>query len=337
MQQRIQFARASDGVVIAYRASGQGPPIVVTPPWVSHLDLDLQLLDLLPSFYDQLGTHRTVIRYDERGTGLSDRDVPDVAAAARARDIEAVVDHLRLESVTLLIWFLNSPAGIIYAATHPERVSRLVCYAAFARYIMAPGRDALRRPFLDAPAGAVEAPAPRRPAAPEAASGLQIILFTDMSGSTALTHQLGDARAQELLRVHDAIIRDALRQHGGTKIKHTGDGVMASFGSASGAIECAIAVQKAIAAHNADEPDGAIRVRIGLNAGEPVAEGQDLFGSAVQAAARITAYARPGQILVADVVRQLAAGKGFAFSNRGRVALKGFPHRFRLHEVRWAE
>ena len=96
-------------------------------------------------------------------------------------------------------------------------------------------------------------------------------------------------------------------------------------------------MQKAIAAHNADEPDGAIRVRIGLNAGEPVAEGQDLFGSAVQAAARITAYARPGQILVADVVRQLAAGKGFAFSNRGRVALKGFPHRFRLHEVRWAE
>src|SRR5439155_716189 len=78
-----------------------------------------------------------------------DRDVPDVAAAARARDIEAVVDHLRLESVTLLIWSLNSPAGIIYAATHPERVSRLVCYAAFARYIMAPGRDALGRAFVD--------------------------------------------------------------------------------------------------------------------------------------------------------------------------------------------
>ena len=84
-------------------------------------------------------------------------------------------------------------------------------------------------------------------------------------------------------------------------------------------------------------PDATIRVRIGLNAGEPVAEGQDLFGSAVQAAARITAHARSGQILVADVVRQLAAGKGFAFVNRGRATLKGFPHRFRLHEVRWAE
>jgi len=457
MQQRIQFARASDGVRIAYRVTGEGPPIVVTPPWVSHLDLDLQLVNLLPSFYDQLSTHRTVIQFDGRGTGLSDRDVPDVSAAARARDIEAVVDHLRLESVSLLIWSLNSPAGIIYAATHPERVSRLVCYAAFARYV-APGREALGRAFVDliraewglgsraivdfiAPgadkattdaisayqkeaaspetaaaimeeslfridvreslprltmpavvahrrddpavpfecgrelaallpnaqlvplpgdqhlpwrgdtkalvaalraflgedAGQVDATVPPHPAAPEAASGLQIILFTDMSGSTALTHRLGDARAQELLRSHDAIIRDALRQHGGTEIKHTGDGIMASFGSASGAIECAIAVQKAIAARNADKSDAPIQVRIGLNAGEPVAEGQDLFGSAVQAASRITGHARPGQILVADVVRQLAAGKGFSFSNRGRVALKGFPHRFRLHEVRWAE
>ncbi|TMA35158.1 MAG: adenylate/guanylate cyclase domain-containing protein [Deltaproteobacteria bacterium] len=427
MQQRIQFARASDGVLIAYRITGQGPPMVVTPPWVSHLDLDLQLMNHFPSFYDKLGSHRTVIQFDGRGTGLSDRDVPDVSAAARARDIEAVVDHLGLESVTLLIWSLNSPAGIIYAATHPERVSRLVCYAAFARFI-APGADkettdaistyqkqaaspetaaaimeeslfridvreylprltmpavvahrredpavpfecgrelaallpnaqlvplpgdqhlpwqgdtkallAALRAFLGDPPREAEATAQPRPAAPETASGLQIIFFSDMSGSTALTHQLGDARAQELLRVHDTIIRDALRHHGGTEIKHTGDGIMAAFGSASGAIECAIAVQKAIAAHNADKPDAPIRVRIGLNAGEPVAEGQDLFGSAVQAAARITAHARPAQILVADVVRQLAAGKGFAFANRGRVALKGFPHRFRLHEVRWGE
>ena len=81
-------------------------------------------MNLFPSFYDKLSTHRTVIQFDGRGTGLSDRDVPDVSAAARARDIEAVVDHLGLESVTLLIWSLNSPAGIIYAATHPERVSR---------------------------------------------------------------------------------------------------------------------------------------------------------------------------------------------------------------------
>jgi class 3 adenylate cyclase len=182
----------------------------------------------------------------------------------------------------------------------------------------------------------VAASAPPRPPA-EAAPGLQIILFTDMSGSTALTSRLGDAAAQEVLRTHDAIVRDALRRHGGTEIKHTGDGIMAAFPSASGAIECAIAVQQALAAHNERHRDAAIRVRIGLNAGEPVAEGQDLFGSAVQAAARITAHARPGQILVADVVRQLAAGKGFNFSNRGRATLKGFPHRFRLHEVRWAE
>ena len=190
--------------------------------------------------------------------------------------------------------------------------------------------------FLGEEAGKSQATAAPRATA-EPAAALQIIFFSDMSGSTALTSRLGDAAAQEVLRVHDAIVRDALRHHGGAEIKHTGDGIMAAFPSASGAMECAIAVQRAFAAHNERHRDEAIRVRIGLNAGEPLAEGEDLFGSAVQAAARITERARPGQILVADVVRQLAAGKGFAFSNRGRVALKGFPHRFRLHEVRWTE
>ena len=161
------------------------------------------------------------------------------------------------------------------------------------------------------------------------------ILITDMESSTALTQRLGDAKAQELLRTHNAIIRDCLRAHVGSEIKHTGDGIMASFASASGAIGCAIAVQRGFAEHNRKRPPIPITVRIGLNAGEPVVEEEDLFGTVVQAAARIAARARPGRILVSDVIRQLAAGKGFAFVDRGRVSLKGFPERFRLHEVQW--
>ena len=79
----------------------------------------------------------------------------------------------------------------------------------------------------------------------------------------------------------------------------------------------------------------AIRVRIGLNAGEPIAEEGDLFGTAVIAAARIAGHAAGGEILASDVVRQLVAGKGFLFADRGDVALRGFEDPVRLYEVRW--
>ena len=89
-------------------------------------------------------------------------------------------------------------------------------------------------------------------------------------------------------------------------------------------------------------PDGEprpepIRVRIGLNAGEPIAEDDDLFGTAVIVAARIAAQAHGGEILVSDVVRQLVAGKGFLFNDRGEHALKGFEDPVRVFEVRWRE
>ncbi|MGB6836214.1 MAG: adenylate/guanylate cyclase domain-containing protein [Dehalococcoidia bacterium] len=115
-----------------------------------------------------------------------------------------------------------------------------------------------------------------------------------------------------------------------------GDGFMASFSSATRALECAIAMQRAFAQHNesAEEP---IRVRVGLNAGEPIAEEEDLFGTAVIVAARIAAKAEGGEVLASDVVRQLVAGKGFLFSDRGDVALRGFEDPVRLFEVSWRE
>jgi len=115
-----------------------------------------------------------------------------------------------------------------------------------------------------------------------------------------------------------------------------GDGFMASFTSATKALECAIAMQRAFAEHNESAAER-IKVRVGLNAGEPIAEDDDLFGTAVNEAARITATAKGGEILVSNVVRELAKGKDFLFADRGETSLKGFDEPVRLYEVRWRE
>jgi len=160
------------------------------------------------------------------------------------------------------------------------------------------------------------------------------ILFTDVEGSTALTQRLGDSKARDLLREHERMVREALKAHGGSEVKTMGDGFMASFSSATKALECAIAMQRAFAEHNegAEEP---IKVRIGLNAGEPIAEDDDLFGTAVNLAARICGHAEAGQILAPIVVRELAAGKQFMFADLGETELRGFEDPVRLYELRW--
>lgn len=165
--------------------------------------------------------------------------------------------------------------------------------------------------------------------------GFRTIMFTDMEGSTALTQRLGDEDAQSRVRLHNQIVRDSLDEYGGTQIKHTGDGIMASFPTASGAVDCAVAIQRAIAEHNEAHPGEQVLVRIGINAGEPVAEGDDLFGTAVQLASRVCATAEPSEILTTDVVRQLVAGKGFLFADRGTANLRGFEDPVRTYEVRW--
>jgi len=173
-------------------------------------------------------------------------------------------------------------------------------------------------------------------AEPPAAGTVHTILFTDVEGSTALTQRLGDAKAREVLRVHERIVGAALRAHGGSDVKTLGDGFMVSFPSVTRALEGAIAMQRAFAEYN-DSPEEPFRVRIGLNAGEPIREEQDLFGTVVIMAARIAAKAAGGEILTSDVVRQLVAGKGFLFADRGDVALRGFDEAVRLYEVRWQE
>ncbi len=113
------------------------------------------------------------------------------------------------------------------------------------------------------------------------------VLFTDIVGSTALTQGRGDEGAQAIVRVHNQVVRDALRQHNGIEVKHTGDGIMARFATTSNAVEGALAMQRALQAHNMSNTDIPVNVRVGINAGEPIQEEEDLFGTTVQLAARI--------------------------------------------------
>jgi class 3 adenylate cyclase/pimeloyl-ACP methyl ester carboxylesterase len=446
MEPQVRFCTSADGTRIAYAAMGEGPPLVLVPGWPANLGLEWKHADVR-AFYEGLSRHTTVIEFDQRGVGGSQREVGDVSLERRIDDLVALVDHLRLERFDLFGAHDGAWAAVAFAAQHPERVLRLVLWGpcvrgedaagpgptralvelirerwslarraladiAFprgpielqrwwsnvlrqsaapevvARYLesslrvdVEPLLSRVRAPTLvlhrtgdrSVPIDLVRAAAALMPDArfvalegdighpmlgdvsyietvirfldegrgqPSAAqappaAGLVTILFTDIEGSTTLTQHLGDAKAQDLLRSHNTIVREALKAHGGSEIKHTGDGIMASFVSVSGALGCAIAIQRAVAARAEEHPDIPLRVRIGLNAGEPVAEDEDLFGTAVQLAARVCAQAQPGEILIPEGVRHLVAGKGFLFSDRGDVVLRGFEDPVRLYEVRW--
>jgi class 3 adenylate cyclase len=454
MEPRIQYAQTSDGVSIAFWTLGEGTPLVQMPNFpFSHIQLEWQDLHRR-GWYQRLAEKRKLVRYDGRGTGLSERSAADFSLDAQVLDLEAVVQRLALERFALLGPYNGGPAAIAYAARRPEKVSHLILWCAWARAsdwsrspqlralrglldkdwdtytetyahigaAWSPGeephrwaaflRESITQEAMQELAGAIrgfdvtddlaqvksptlvlhrrqyplldvdvarrlasripdarlallesatEAPWKGDPwlgdmeavlaaideflgegqevaaaAEPSAAGAFRTILFTDVEGSTALTERLGDAKAREVLRWHERIVREALKAHGGAEVKAMGDGFMASFSSATRALECAIAIQRAFAGHNeaADEPT---RVRIGLNAGEPIAEQEDLFGTAVNMAARIAAEAEGGEILASDVVRQLVAGKGFLFADRGDVALRGFEEAVRLYEVRWGK
>jgi adenylate cyclase len=168
------------------------------------------------------------------------------------------------------------------------------------------------------------------------ASAFRTVVFTDIVGHTEMMQRLGDARGREVLREHERITRETLRAHGGVEVKTDGDSFMASFGSVTQAMDCAIALQRAFAAHSASMPEP-LHVRVGLNAGEPIEEDGDLFGSTVILASRIAAKAGAGEILIPEPLRHLLSGKSYVYADRGETMLKGFEDAVRLYEVRWRE
>jgi class 3 adenylate cyclase len=182
--------------------------------------------------------------------------------------------------------------------------------------------------------GRVSDPGPTGPdRSPQMDAGHRTIMFTDIVGSTELTGRLGDVASTELVRAHDSLVRRALAQYKGREVKHLGDGIMASFDAASSAIQCADEIQRSFERFNATNSQP-LHIRIGLDAGEPVADSRDLFGSTVQCAARLCGEAATDQILVSNAVQD-ECGRAREFVECGDRHLKGFKDPVRTIEYRW--
>jgi class 3 adenylate cyclase/alpha-beta hydrolase superfamily lysophospholipase len=451
----IRFCTTSDGVRIAYETYGDGYPFVWVQGWISHLELDWFLRG--PEI-EEWAQKMMIVRYDKRNTGLSDRGLDDLSVETRVRDLEAVVDALKLKRFALEGESEGGPIAIAYAAKYPRRVSHLLLYGTYVKggwaagdgsgqairelirtqwglaqsvftEMLLPGASAEQRQLFgklqlggasvddairlleavgsidvrallpkitartlvihgkedraipysqgrelaagirnaslvtlegghDAGAHGTEDALASKQAcldfladvmkssdaqpsisehklsAPSAVPpGVRTILFTDLVGHTEMMRRLGDERGREVLREHERITRDFLKQYGGAEVKTMGDGFMASFSSVTKAMDCAIALQRAFESHEG-EP---LQVRVGLNAGEPIEEDGDLFGSMVIMASRVAAQAGAGEILIPEPLRHLLSGKSYVYADRGEVMLKGFEDAVRLYEVRWRE
>jgi DNA-binding NarL/FixJ family response regulator/class 3 adenylate cyclase len=159
------------------------------------------------------------------------------------------------------------------------------------------------------------------------------ILFTDLVGSSSLYQGRGDEAADDIRREHFAVLRHAVAEHGGREVKSTGDGLMIAFNSAVAAVRCAVDMQRAAAAVAAT---GGPALRVGLDAGEPIADGEDLYGTPVIVASRLCDSAGPGEILASDVVRQIA-GRRVAqlIQPLGALRLRGITERISAAHVLW--
>ena len=256
-----------------------------------------------------------------------------VGALAESHQLDS---EARTRLLTGVLRRLDTPADL--AARFDERLAEYMLEPGYLRLIQA-GRGGIDLQELGDTVRAHAALASilqewNRPAS-EKKAAIMTVMFTDMVGSTDLTQARGDVAAQEIVRRHNAIVRSALARFSGKEIKHTGDGIMASFASAANAVEASVAIQSEVAAHNARQPDLALHLRIGLNAGEPIQEEDDLFGVTVQLAARVCNASGADAILCTTVVKDLASGKGGRFESAGSFMLKGFRDKIPLWTVRW--
>jgi class 3 adenylate cyclase len=152
---------------------------------------------------------------------------------------------------------------------------------------------------------------------------LATVMFTDIVGSTERAAELGDARWRELLAAHQAALRRELERFRGREVKTLGDGLLATFDGPARAIRCGAAI-----AETARSLD--LNIRIGLHCGEVEVMDEDVGGIAVHIAARVGALADPGEVLVTSTVKDLVAGSGIPFVDRGEQELKGIPDEWRL-------
>lgn len=261
--------------------------------------------------------------------GLGDATPEDVADAHR-HDLEVQHEF----GVRFLSYWFSDPQGKAFClAESPDVESLVACHKA-AHGLMPHEVIEVEAPTLAQFMGATATDSDDRvTVAGKPDTGLRAIMFTDIEGSTDISTSHGDTVAVELVRRHDEIVRAALDRFGGREVKHTGDGLFASFASVTSAVQATVAIQRDATQTSTLGPT--LAIKIGLSAGEPVEDSQDLFGAAVNLAARICAHARGGQTLVAGTIKDLAIGKDLSFLGQGAIGLKGFPDPVPIYEVEW--
>jgi class 3 adenylate cyclase len=430
-----RYARSGD-VHIAYQVSGAGPlDLVVVPGAFTNLELAWEIPGYA-HFDSRLAAFSRLIRFDKRGTGLSDRVSGAATLEERMEDVRAVMDAVGSERAAVFGASEGGAMSMLFAATYPERTRALILYGTFARYgnwVRAPDQleaaiaeierswgtgESLRRyaPSLAEDENALRAwgrferasaspsaiialrrmnaeidirhvlPAIRVPTlvlhrsgdlaiSPEAGryiaahipgakyvelpgadhlafvgdsdrivdeveeflTGsrsseaevdrvLATVLFTDIVDSTKRAAALGDRPWRALLDRHDEIVRQQLSRFRGREVKNLGDGFLVTFDGPARAVRCASAIAESV------QPLG-IAVRGGLHTGEIELKRDDIGGIAVHVAARVVAMAEPGETLVSSTVRDLVAGSGLRFDDRGFHALRGLPEEVRLYSA----
>jgi len=167
---------------------------------------------------------------------------------------------------------------------------------------------------------------------PISESGFRTLMVTAVANAAALANELGDEAALDAIGEHESVLTKILGTHEGRRVRSVGDGFLASFASTSQAVECAIAMQRETAAG-----DGSVHIKIGLNAGEPVAKNNDLFGTTVNLTGAICSQSDADLIVVSQVIRDLCRGKKLPFSERPDAELAGFDEPIRLFEIDWRE
>jgi class 3 adenylate cyclase len=269
---------------------------------------------------------------------LGEGTTPEDVAKAHAKDMETQ----RKYGVEYTKYWVNEKAGKVFCLAHAPSAEAAEQVHREAHGLLPDKIIEIQPELAEGFLGGVETNAAGAVIFPGGGAdardpGIRTVLFTDIVDSTTLTHSLGDEAALGLFGVHDTIVRDALSALGGREVKHTGDGIMASFVSAAGAVRCAIQIQRELAKHEEANPDRPLKIRVGAAAGEPVEQNNDLFGSTVQLAARLCDHARPEQILVSNAIAELCLGKGLLFEDLGEVVLKGFGYPVRAHAAAWRQ
>jgi class 3 adenylate cyclase len=269
---------------------------------------------------------------------LPEGTTPEDIAKAHAKDMETQQKY----GVEYRKYWVNESGKKLFCLVNAPNAEAAECVHREAHGMMAEKLIEIQPELAEGFLGGVETNAAGAAILPSGGAdardpGIRTVLFTDVVNSTTLTQSLGDEAALALLGVHDTVVRDALSALGGREVKHTGDGIMASFVSTAAAVRCAIQIQRELDKHAQANPRRALKVRVGAAAGEPVEQHNDLFGSTVQLASRLCAHAQPEQILVSNAIAELCLGKGLQFEDLGELTLKGFGYPVRAHAAAWKQ